>query len=174
MKSESKNMYLIGIIVNTHGMNGDVKIKQISDFDERFTVGSTVYVINHHNKEVPLVIEKSRRHKHNLLLKFKDHNTIQAAEQLKGLEIKIKHEQLTELEADEYYYHEIIGCHVQTATGEIIGIVDSILSPGANDVWIVKNKLGKEYLIPYIAEVVKEIDVANKLITINVMEGLLE
>ena len=73
----------------------------------------------------------------------------------------------------KYYFHEIIGCLVVTDQGEEIGIVKEILTPGANDVWVISGKGGKEQLIPYIEEVVKEIDVSAKTIIITPLEGLL-
>ena len=66
------------------------------------------------------------------------------------------------MEEDEYYFHEIIGCIVDTTKGEEIGEVKEILTPGANDVWVIKEKVEKNILIPYIDDVVKEIDIARK------------
>ena len=82
---------------------------------------------------------------------------------LKMVILKVPEYQLGSLAKDEYYFHEIIGCLVVTDQGEEIGIVKEILTPGANDVWVVKGKGGKEQLIPYIEDVVKEIDVKAKI-----------
>ena len=95
-------------------------------------------------------------------------------ETFKGCKLKISEAQLTELQQDEYYYHEIIGCEVFTTAGENIGKIKEILSPGANDVWVVKQPAGKDILIPYIDDVVTEVDVANKKIVVELMEGLLD
>lgn len=172
--TKEEKMFLIGKIINTHGLKGEVKVKQISDFDERFDPGEIVYVIDQNDGPIELTILSSRRHKNHLLLQFETYNTIESVERFKGLPLKIKEEQLTELEENEYYYYEIIGCLVETTEGEEIGIVDSILSPGANDVWVVKDKRGKEYLIPYIEDVVKQVHINEKRIIIELMEGLLD
>ena len=87
--------------------------------------------------------------------------------------MKIPEEQLTDLEDGEFYFHEIIGCTVKTEDGVEVGTVKEILTPGANDVWVVK-KGGKEVLIPYIDDVVQSIDIDEKEIVITVMEGLLD
>src|SRR5690625_7944204 len=84
------------------------------------------------------------------LLKLKGYDDIKHSELLKGLELKIKKEQVDKLPEGEYYYFEIIGCEVYTITGELIGVVDSIMSPGANDVWVVKDIQNNEHLIPFI------------------------
>lgn len=167
-------MYLIGKIINTHGIRGEVKVKQITDFIERFSVGATIYAVDPAGEVTPLEVASFRQHKNHILLRFTGFSTLESVESFRGSDLKIKHEQLTELEADEYYYHEIIGCTVKTTEGEKIGKVDAILSPGANDVWVVKNTVGKEYLIPYIADVVKHVDVENKQVIIELMEGLLD
>lgn len=169
-----ENMFLIGEIVNTHGVKGEVRIKQITDFIERFDEGSTVYLKDKSNELIPLTIEMSRLHKNLLLVRFEQYQTHDEVEQLKGLTLHITKEQQTELGSNEFYYHEIIGCTVHSTEDEVIGVVDHILAPGANDVWVVKNDAGKEYLIPYIADVVKEVDVENKRIIIEIMEGLLD
>ncbi|MQS33883.1 16S rRNA processing protein RimM, partial [Escherichia coli] len=76
------------------------------------------------------------------------------------------------LEENEYYYSDIIGCTVFDDQETPIGRVINIFETGANDVWVIKGS--KEYLIPYIADVVKEVDVENKKIIITPMEGLLD
>ena len=68
---------------------------------------------------------------------------------------------------------KLLAVSVITEDGEEIGVVKEILTPGANDVWVVKGKNGKEQLIPYIEDVVKEINVSEKVIMITPIEGLL-
>jgi 16S rRNA processing protein RimM len=88
--------------------------------------------------------------------------------------LKITKDQMTDdlLEENEYFYHDIIGCTIVSEEGETIGAVTDILQTGANDVWVVKGTK-KEHYIPYIEDIVKEIDIDEKKIVIHVMEGLL-
>ena len=72
------------------------------------------------------------------------------------------------------YFHEIIGCKMYTDQGEEIGTIREILATGANDVWVVKRKEGKDLLIPYIEEIVTEINIDEKKVIITPMEGLLD
>lgn len=167
-------MFTIGKVINTHGIKGEVKVKQITDFVERFAVDSVVYLIDKEEKLVTLEIASVRTQKDYLLIQFTGYDSIDQVEVFKGHLLKIKQEQLTPLKEHEFYFHEIIGCTVSDIDGNEIGKVDSILTPGANDVWVVKNDQQKEFLIPYIKDVVKEVDVDNKQITIEPMEGLLE
>lgn len=167
-------MFTIGKIINTHGIKGEVKVKQITDFEERFTKGSTVYLINQDEQQLELVIDGYRTQQDILLIHFTGYDSIDSVEGFKGSLLKINAEQLTDLKEHEFYYYEIIGCIVFTIDGEEIGKVDSILSPGANDVWVVKDSDKKEILIPYIEDVVKQVDIENKRIVIEPIEGLLE
>src|SRR5699024_2316898 len=165
-------MYRVGKIINTHGLNGEVKVLQITDFAEVFDVDKSVYA-ELNGQITELVIDGYRLHKQYHLLRFKGFDSINDVEHLKGVELNIKEDQLPELGEREFYYHDIIGCHVHAVDGEKIGKIESILSPGANDVWVVKNEDRKEFLIPYIEDVVKEVDIDNKKVIIELMEGLL-
>jgi len=167
-------MFLIGEIISTHGIKGEVKVKQITDFIERFHIGETVYYKSNQDKLLPLIIDGFRTTNKGLLIQFKGYSSINDVEHLLGMNLYIKEEQLTALEENEYYFHEIIGCNVKTTTGENLGIIDSILTPGANDVWVIKSRDGKEILIPYIEDVVKQVNIAEKEVTIELMEGLID
>lgn len=164
----------VGKIVNTHGIRGEVRVISRTDFpEERYAPGSQLYLFKENSEPVELTVETHRIHKSFHLLKFKNYNTIEDVESMKGAILKIHDEQLTNLEENEFYFHEIIGCSVFTTKGEEIGEIREILTPGANDVWVVKGKGGKEFLIPYIEQVVKKIDIKEKIVLIEPMEGLL-
>ncbi|SFM32669.1 16S rRNA processing protein RimM [Gracilibacillus orientalis] len=164
----------VGKIVNTHGINGEVKVVRITDFEERFEIGTTLWIKEKETQELqPVTVDGHRVHKNFDLLHFEEFNNINDVEHFKESLLVINTDQLTELEADEFYYHDIIGCEVETTDSELIGTVKEILAPGANDVWVVTQN-GKEYLIPYIEDVVKEIDIENQKIKIEPMEGLLD
>jgi 16S rRNA processing protein RimM len=165
----------VGKIVNTHGVKGEVKVVSSTDFpEERYQKGNNLHLFLPNKKEpVSLVIESHRTHKNFDLLTFEGFNDINQVEIFKEGILKVQEDQLQDLEEGEYYYHEIVGCKVVTGEGEEIGTVKEILSPGANDVWVVKGEKGKEHLIPYIEDVVKEIDIEKGYIMIEPLEGLL-
>ncbi|MEJ8776946.1 ribosome maturation factor RimM [Pseudogracilibacillus sp. ICA-222130] len=167
-------LFKIGKIINTHGIKGEVKVQQLTDFRERFDEGNIVFIRKDGTDWKPLTIRSSRIHKNNILLQFESYETLNDVEPLKNELLYIKEEQLTPLEEDEFYYFEIIGLEVETIDGKYIGKIDHILSPGANDVWVVKTKNNKEILIPYIEPVVKEIHIEEKKVIIEPMEGLFD
>ncbi|MGM0750405.1 MAG: ribosome maturation factor RimM [Bacillota bacterium] len=167
--------FKVGKIVNTHGVKGEVKIVSTTDFpEERYQKGNTLYLFQGQNSEpISLVIKSHRNHKSFDLLTFEGYENINEVEKFKEGILKVQEDQLQDLEEGEYYFHEIVGCKVVTTEGEELGTIKEILSPGANDVWVVKGQRGKEHLIPYIEDIVKTVDIDKQLITIEPMEGLL-
>ncbi|MGY3782555.1 ribosome maturation factor RimM [Gemella taiwanensis] len=165
----------VGKIVNTHSLKGEVKVISSTDFEEqRFEKGTELLITRGNQVVKEVTVESYRTHKNNLLVKFVGIDSIEEAEKLKNLQIKIDSENIGELEENEFYFHEIIGCEVFDENGKSLGEISEILTPGANDVWVIKSQNGKEILIPYIEDVVKKIDVKNKKIDIEVMEGLID
>ena len=163
----------VGQIVNTHGIKGELKVKSNSDFtDIRFQPGETL-TISHNNQDIDYVLKSHRIHKGLHMLTFEGITNINDIEHLKGDVIyqERDHDDI-ELGEHEFYYSDIIGCTVFDDHETPIGRVIDIFETGANDVWVVEG--AKEYLIPYIADVVKDIDVDNKKIIITPMEGLLD
>ncbi|MFI8686296.1 ribosome maturation factor RimM [Rossellomorea sp. NPDC077527] len=165
----------VGKIVNTHGVKGEVKVVSTTDFpEERYQKGNTLYLFHTKGQNpIELIIKSHRNHKSFDLLTFEGYENINEVEKFKEGILKVQEDQLQDLEEGEYYFHEIVGCTVRTTAGEELGTVKEILSPGANDVWVVKGERGKEYLIPYIEDIVISVDIEGQLITIEPMEGLL-
>lgn len=168
-----EKMFDVGKIVNTHGIRGEVKVVQLTDFEERFDVGETVYAFKDNQLPTSLVITSQRKHKGFYLLMFEGYDSINNVEIFKNSELKINESQLSELEPGAYYYYEIIGSDVYTVNEEWLGIVKEILAPGANDVFVVKRE-DKEFLIPNTKNIVKNIDIIQRKIIIEPMEGLLD
>ncbi|MCM3156546.1 ribosome maturation factor RimM [Bacillus subtilis] len=172
----TKRWFNVGKIVNTHGIKGEVRVISKTDFaEERYKPGNTLYLfMDGRNEPVEVTVNTHRLHKQFHLLQFKERQNLNEVEELKNAIIKVPEEELGELNEGEFYFHEIIGCEVFTKEGELIGKVKEILTPGANDVWVIGRKGKKDALIPYIESVVKHIDVREKKIEIELMEGLID
>ncbi|MFD0959456.1 ribosome maturation factor RimM [Paenibacillus chungangensis] len=173
----NENWYTVGIIVNTHGIRGELKVVSKTDFpQQRFAPGSVLMMVaEDNNKSMPVTIASSRAQKSMYIVKLKGFDSINEVEQYKGWTLKVSEEQQGELEEGQYYYHEIIGCSVVTEDGEELGTISEILSPGANDVWVVERPKGsgKPILIPVIDQVVRSVDVKGKIVSVSLMEGLI-
>ncbi len=165
----------VGKLVNTHGIKGEARIVSKTDFaEERYKPGNKLYLfMPANNTPIELTVKTHRTHKSFDLVSFEGYENINDIEKMKGGILKIQESQLVELEEDEFYYHEIIGCTVYNLAGDEIGKVREILTPGANDVWVIKGRDNKDILIPYIEDVVKKVDIIEKTIIIDPIEGLL-
>ncbi|MGY3817921.1 ribosome maturation factor RimM [Gemella morbillorum] len=165
----------VGKIVNTHSLKGEVKVISSTDFEEeRFKKGSKLLITRGNQLIREVVVQSYRNHKNFLLVKFEGIDSVEEAEKLKNLQIKIDSDEVGGLEENEFYFHQIIGCEVFDENDKNLGEIIDILTPGANDVWVIKGENGKEILIPYIEDVVKKIDITNKKVNIEVMEGLID
>lgn len=166
----------VGKIVNTHGIKGEVRVISKTDFAEkRYKPGNHLFLFMDGSQEhLELIVKAHRVHKNFDLLTFEGYENVNEVEKLKNAIIKVPESQLGELDEGEFYFHEIVGCLVFTVHGEEIGRITEILTPGANDVWVIKPKNGgRDILIPYIEQIVKKVDVKEKIILIQPMEGLL-
>lgn len=169
------NWFNVGTIVNTHGILGEVRVNSHTDFPEkRYIVGNKIALfMPKSTAPIFLTIRSHRKHKNFDLLAFEGYPNLNDVEKFRDAVLKVAETELEPLEEGIFYYHEILGCAVSTLEGNDLGEVTEILETGANDVWTVTPKEGKPHYIPYIDDVVKEIDVANKKIIIEAIEGLL-
>ncbi|VDG19781.1 ribosome maturation factor RimM [Lactiplantibacillus mudanjiangensis] len=171
--------YRVGTLVNTHGIRGEVKVVVITDFPEkRFAKGQKVTLfkdVDATTGGVSMTISKSREQKGLFFLTFKGFDNINDVEKYKGWTIKVAAETLHDLPEGEYYYHEIVGLKVVTTDGETLGKIKEILSPGANDVWVVQRDHGQsDVLLPKIPQVIKNVDIEAGQVTVELMEGLID
>ncbi|WP_147802341.1 ribosome maturation factor RimM [Alkalicoccus halolimnae] len=168
----------VGEIVNTHGIRGEVRVISRTDFPEnRYKTGSQLTIFQEGKPPLPVTIAGWRKHKQFDLLRFASYENVNDVEQFKGAFLKVHRSSLAEDELfeGEFYHFEIIGLEVFTVDGEKLGTVKEILTPGANDVWVIHPvNRKKELLIPYVEEVVKDIDLDKGIIVIEPMEGLLD
>ncbi|WP_079530613.1 ribosome maturation factor RimM [Halobacillus hunanensis] len=172
----NEQLYNVGQVINTHGIKGEVKVRRITDFDERFQPGQLLYWVSDEQEHDPqeLVVKTHRMHKGFDLISFEDHASINEVEKYRDGFLKVPESDQRPLAEHEFYFHEIIGCKVYLITGEELGEVKEILTPGANDVWVVKRQQQKEILIPYIEKIVKDVNVEEQTVIIDPIEGLLD
>lgn len=161
----------IGKIVNTHGLRGDVKVVPWTDAPEDFETVERVFVkIREEYKS--LTIQNVKYQKNNLIVKFAEYNDINEILPLKGLTLYCDRDELGELPEGVHYIVDLIGLNVVTEDGNHVGIIADVFNTGANDIYDVKREGKKNLLLPVIDEVVKEIDIEKKQVTVHIMEGL--
>ena len=161
----------IGQIVNTFGIKGFVKIVPFTDDLERFEELESVFVVK--QKElIEMQIEEVKYHKNLVLVKFKGIEDINMAEKYKGCYIKIKRENARKLPKDTYFIADLIGMDVYDEDGNLLGKVDDIFNNKSHDVYVIKDDLGKQILLPSTKEVIKDVDVENNKIVVHLIDGL--
>ena len=152
----------IGQIVNTNGLKGFLKVKPFTDDITRFEIFETIY-IQIKNELVEYKIEDVKYVKNMVLLKLEGIDDINQAEKFRNFYLKINRKDAAPLEENSYYIVDLIGCTVKTEDGEVLGQVDDVFPTGSNDVYVVKNELGKQVLLPAIADVIKNVDIIEFL-----------
>ena len=159
--------------VKTRGLRGELVADLLTDFPERFDNLTRVFAVCGNDKTTELELEKFWFQKGRVILKFKDIDSIEAAEKWRNCEICIPETETVELETDEFFDWELEGCEVETVEGEKIGKVQELMRTGGTEILVVKGA-EKEYLIPFAETICVEVDIENKLIKIDAPEGLLE
>lgn len=167
----SEGYFVIGDIVNTQGIKGEMRVIPCVDDVTRFELLDKVYV-DKKGKITEYAVENIRYHKQFVLLKLKGIDDMTSAEMLKGSVVKITEDMAVPCEEGEYYIKDLYDMTVFTDEGEELGIIKDILFTGANDVYVIGQEKGKDILIPAIKQVVLDVDVENKKMTIHLLEGL--
>ena len=162
----------IGQIVNTFGIKGMVKVKPFTDNIERFDELEKVYIENKKGKK-EYEIEEVKYHKDMVLIKFKGIDKVEEAELLKNAYLKINRQDEPELDEGTYYIVDLIGLDVYSDEGKLLGKLDDIFNSGSCDIYVVKDELGKQLLLPAIADVIKEINLEEKRIVVHLIKGLI-
>jgi len=166
------DVFQIGKIVNTQGLKGEVRVFPTTDEVRRFDALQTI-VLRGKNGLQEIRVERVRYQKNLVIIKLAGIDDISQAELLRGSEIVVPRAEALPLDADEYYFKDILGMAVVTSGGEALGNLDDILTTGANDVYVVRNaETGEEILIPAIKQCVLRVDADAKVITVSLLEGL--
>lgn len=167
------NYYDVGKIVNTHGIKGEVRVLSITDSPEkRYKKQAVLTWFKEGESPIELVVRGHRQHKNFDLLMFEEYMSINDVEPLVGGVLKVSEEDLSDLEEDEFYLHEIIGLNVVDEEGNVVGKVKEVISTGANDVWIVQRQNKKDLLLPYIDDVILDVDLEQEKVIVHILEGL--
>lgn len=162
----------VGQIINTHGVNGELKIYPLTDDIKRFKRLKHVFLksdsdyLKYDVLSVKFINEL-------VIIKLSGIDDMNKAVELKKEYLYIDRENAIKLPKDSYFITDLIGMDVLTEEGTMIGSIASVFSTGSNDVYEIKDSTGKTILIPAIKDVVKRVEIDNKKMYINLLEGLI-
>ncbi len=163
---------IVGKITNTHGIRGEVKVYPLTDDIKRFDILENAYI---GDEKIQVQIDGVKYHKNLVILKFKEYSDINEIKDFKDCFIYVDEQGKIKLPKDHFFIHEILDSEIFDIDMNLIGILIDVIQGPGNDVYLVKDsENGKEYLIPAVKEFVKKIDIEEKKIYIDPIEGMLE
>lgn len=175
MNSSSDNLIVVGRILGTHGIKGQLRLHSYSGNLESLQAAKDVYLRSPAGVDQKVLLKRAAYHSGKILLTLDGFNSIEQVQDLTGCELYLHRDQLPAPDTDEYYWQDLLGMSVVTTEDQALGTIMDILETGANDVYLVRDaETGREYLIPAISQVVISVSVASKTMVITPLEGLLD
>lgn len=162
----------VGVITQTHGIKGEVKVFPTTDDASRFKKLKEV-IMDTGRERLHMEVEGVKFFKQYAIVKFKGYDSINDVEKYKGSKLYVTRDKAVRLKKDEYFIADLIGMQVITEDGEPFGVLKDVMATGANDVYVVEREDSSEVLLPAIRECVLKIDMEQGLITVHIMDGLL-
>ena len=165
------DLFRVGVIANTHGVRGEVKVFPTTQEPERFKKLKDV-ILDTGKEKVDLEVKSVRFFKNLVIVKFKGIDNINDIEKYKGKSLYVTREHAVKLKKDEYFIADLIGMRAVTEEGEELGTIKDVLQTGANDVYIIKKDGEDELLVPAIKDCVQNVDIEGGVMTLHLLEGL--
>lgn len=163
---------IIGKIISSHGIKGEVKIYPLTDNINRFDYLKTAYI---GEKKINVELERVKYHKNLVIAKFKEFNDINEILSFKDCFIFVDEKGKVVLPENHFFIYDLVGCQVFDTKSQLIGKLIDVLQGSSNDVYVVKDeKLDKEYLIPAVKQFITQINISNKTIIIDPIDGMIE
>lgn len=178
---EYKNFITVGKIVKPVGVKGNLKVISLTDFPERFNKLQKVslycerdkeFFVNKSDKSFEFNITECKVYDSYVNIKFENYDNVDESKELVNLFVMIDEKKREKLDEGKFYFYELIDSDVYDS-GDLIGKVISIVNYGSGDLFNVKFN-DKEVLIPFKDEFIKNIDVKNKRIDVELIEGFLD
>lgn len=168
------NDYLqVGVITSTHGLKGEVKVFPTTDDPGRFQKLKRVWLDTGAGYQ-ELEIIQVRFFKQFVILKFRGHEDINEVEAYRKKGLYVSREDAVPLKENEYFIADLIGLQVESDEGALLGQLTDVLATGANDVYVVKTKEGKEILLPAIRQCILSVDMEQRRMQVHLLKGLVD
>ncbi len=167
-----EQFFQVGIITDTHGLRGEVKVFPTTDDPYRYDDLDEV-LLEVGNEKIPLHVQRVKYFKQFVIVKFKEFDSINEIEKYRKCSLLVTRENAVPLGENENYIADLIGLPVITDEGQLLGPLKDVMQTGANDVYVVDGK-EKEILIPSIKQCILNVDLEKGEILVHLLEGLLD
>ena len=166
--------FQVGVITSPHGVMGEVNVFPTTDEAKRFRRLKEIILVQGKTEKI-VEIENVKFFKQMVILKLKGYDDRDAVEKLRQCSLFVPREKAVRLQRDEYFIADLIGLKVLDgdANDEELGTIEDVMQTGANDVYEIRMKDGRELLLPAIKQCILAVDVEAGFIRVHVLEGLL-
>ena len=168
-----EDMFRVGVIANTHGIRGEVKVYPTTDDVTRYKKLKEV-LLDTGKEYKTLEIASTRFFKNLVIVKFKGIDNINDIEIYTKCDLLVTRDNAVKCEPGEYFICDLIGLTVVTDEGNTLGKLTDVIETGANNVYEVTAPGGRVYYLPVIDECILAHDLDNKTVTVHVLKGLLD
>lgn len=168
-----EDLLQVGAITSTHGVRGEVKVFPTTDDVKRFSKLKEVE-LETGTGTTTLHIKGVKYFKQFAILKFEEYDSLNDVESIKGRKLFVTRKNAVKLQKDEYFIADLIGMKVVDPDIQVEGELTDVLQTGANDVYDITLFDGRNFLLPAIADCIKKVDMKERVITIHILEGLLD
>lgn len=166
-----EDMLQVGVITQTHGVHGEVKVFPTTDDAERFKELKQV-ILDTGKGTLSLEIQAVKFFKQYVILKFKGIDNINDIERYKRCPLLVTRDEAVKLEEDEYFIADMIGLTVATEDGDVLGTLKDVIRTGANDVYVIQSERYGEVLLPAIKDCILDVDIQGGRMKVHLLDGL--
>lgn len=163
----------VGVITQTHGIRGEVKVFPTTDDVNRFKKLKET-ILDTGKEKITLEVESVKFFKQFVILKFKGFDNINDIEKYKGKSLYVTRQNAVKLKKNEYFIADLIDIAVYNEDDALLGTLTDVLETGANDVYQIKTTDGKEILIPAIKECILSVDIEGRKMVVHLLDGLID
>ncbi len=165
--------FRVGVITSTHGLRGEVKVYPTTDDPQRFSLLKEV-ILDLNGSEKILKIRSVKYFKNMVILAFEGLDRIEDVQRFLKKDLLIRRSDALPLAEGEYYIPDLIGIEVSDEEGTVLGQITDVLQTAANDVYVVRQENGKEFMIPKTDECILETDIENGRMRVHLLPGLMD
>jgi 16S rRNA processing protein RimM len=159
----------IGKVVKAHGLRGHLKVLPYGETFATLSAEEKITANLPDGTSLTLTVAEIRPHQKTFLLMSREIDTVEEAHRLVGAELCVPESRLPPTDSGEFYWYQLIGLEVVNTEGQKLGTLEEIIETGSNDVYVVRRGR-KEILVPAIEEVVRDVDLQRRLMTVDLPE----